>query len=221
VTGRTRWRSRTSPLSRGPSRSLPKASCRSGCMKRYPEHTTRSPDRPHWTGLHRHRSARALPRKPETQIDSETQTGPAAQSRMRTLGTTAAAPAAAELAGNARGTNASLQPGREEERQRSPAILAPISCLLTATSLHDSQAAILLASITAQQVTSLYDLMDCAYDATGIHAHSRSLGHVPLIAPHGSVPPAPVVCRRACVVTTTKGQTAQTIRPKTASVHAR
>jgi hypothetical protein len=40
-------------------------------------------------------------------------------------------------------------------------------------------------------VTSLYDLMDCAYDANEIHAHSRSLGHVPLIAPHGSVPPVP------------------------------
>lgn len=67
----------------------------------------------------------------------------------------------------------------------------PISCLLTAASLHDSQAAIPLASMTAQRVTSLYDLMDCAYDANEIHAHSRSLGHVPLIAPHGSVPPIP------------------------------
>lgn len=67
----------------------------------------------------------------------------------------------------------------------------PISCLLTAASLHDSQAAIPMATITAQRVTSLYDLMDCAYDANEIHAHSRSLGHVPLIAPHGSVPPIP------------------------------
>ena len=41
----------------------------------------------------------------------------------------------------------------------------PISCLLPAASLHDSQAAIPLASMTAQRVTSLYDLMDCAYDA--------------------------------------------------------
>lgn len=67
----------------------------------------------------------------------------------------------------------------------------PISCLLTAASLHDSQAAIPMATITAQRVTSLYDLMDCAYDANEIHAHSRSLGHVPLIAPHGSTPPIP------------------------------
>ena len=67
----------------------------------------------------------------------------------------------------------------------------PISCLLTAASLHDSQAAIPMASMTAQRVISLYDLMDCAYDANEIHAHSRSLGHVPLIALHGSVPPVP------------------------------
>ncbi len=58
----------------------------------------------------------------------------------------------------------------------------PISCLLTAASLHDSQAAIPLATITAQRVTSLYDLMDSAYDANEILEHSRSLGHVPLVA---------------------------------------
>src|SRR5438270_2726888 len=67
----------------------------------------------------------------------------------------------------------------------------PVTCLLTAASLHDSQAAIPLATMTAQRVTSLYDVMDSAYDATDIHAHSRSLGHVPLIAPHGSVAPVP------------------------------
>ena len=65
----------------------------------------------------------------------------------------------------------------------------PISCLLTAACLHDSQVAIPLATITAQRVTSLYDLMDCAYDANEIHAHSRSLGHVPLIAPHSARAP--------------------------------
>jgi hypothetical protein len=65
----------------------------------------------------------------------------------------------------------------------------PISCLLTAACLHDSQAAIPLATLTAQRVTSLYDLMDCAYDANEIHEHSRSLGHVPLIALGKSAPP--------------------------------
>ena len=38
--------------------------------------------------------------------------------------------------------------------------------------------------MTAARVTSLYDLMDNAYDAPEIEAHSRALGHVPLIEPH-------------------------------------
>ncbi len=60
----------------------------------------------------------------------------------------------------------------------------PISALLTSASLHDSQAAIPLATMTASRVTNLYDLMDSAYDAPEIKAHSRALGHVPLIEPH-------------------------------------
>jgi hypothetical protein len=59
----------------------------------------------------------------------------------------------------------------------------PISAVLTAASLHDSQVAIPLATMTAQRVTSLYDVMDAAYDARQIDEHSRSLGHVPLIDP--------------------------------------
>jgi len=55
-----------------------------------------------------------------------------------------------------------------------------ISCLLTAAILDDSQVAIPLATITAQRVTSLYDLRDAAYDAKQIREHMRSLGHVPL-----------------------------------------
>ena len=57
----------------------------------------------------------------------------------------------------------------------------PVSCLLTSASLHDSQAAIPLAQLSARRVTNLYDLMDSAYDAQAIHEHSRSLGHVPII----------------------------------------
>lgn len=57
----------------------------------------------------------------------------------------------------------------------------PISCLLSSASMHDSQAAIPLATLSAQRVTSLYDLMDSAYDAPEIKAHSRALGHVPII----------------------------------------
>lgn len=57
----------------------------------------------------------------------------------------------------------------------------PISAILTSASMHDSQAAIPLAQMSAERVTSLYDLMDSAYDAEPIHAFSRSLGHVPII----------------------------------------
>ena len=53
----------------------------------------------------------------------------------------------------------------------------PISCLLTSASLHDSQAAIPLATLSAERTTNLYDLMDAAYDAEPIRWHSRSLGH--------------------------------------------
>jgi hypothetical protein len=59
----------------------------------------------------------------------------------------------------------------------------PVSCLLTGAHVHDSQAAIPLAVMTARRVTNLYDLMDSAYDAREIHDHSRSLGHVPVIDP--------------------------------------
>ena len=57
----------------------------------------------------------------------------------------------------------------------------PISCVLTAASVHDSQLAIPLATITATRVTNLYDLMDSAYDDAEIKQHSRDLGHVPII----------------------------------------
>jgi len=59
----------------------------------------------------------------------------------------------------------------------------PISAILTAACLHDSQVAIPLATMTSQRVTNLYDLMDTAYHAGEIFDHSRSLGHVPIIKP--------------------------------------
>lgn len=59
----------------------------------------------------------------------------------------------------------------------------PISALLTSASMHDSQAAIPLAHMTAARIDNLYDLMDSAYDAPEIHATSRALGRVPIIAP--------------------------------------
>ena len=60
----------------------------------------------------------------------------------------------------------------------------PISAVLTSASLHDSQVAIPLATMTASRVTNLYDLMDCAYDVPEIEAKSRALGHVPIIDRH-------------------------------------
>jgi transposase len=60
----------------------------------------------------------------------------------------------------------------------------PISCLLTSASVNDSQVALPLATLTAQRVTNLYDLMDSAYDAPIIREHSLSLGHVPIIDSH-------------------------------------
>ena len=57
----------------------------------------------------------------------------------------------------------------------------PVSAVLTSASPHDSQAAIPLLQMTSKRVTSLYDLMDSAYDAPEIREYSRSLGHVPII----------------------------------------
>jgi hypothetical protein len=65
----------------------------------------------------------------------------------------------------------------------------PISCVLTSASLNDNQVAIPLALLTAQRVTSCYDLMDAGYDSEAIRSHSRGLGHVPIIPrqKHGTV----------------------------------
>jgi hypothetical protein len=60
----------------------------------------------------------------------------------------------------------------------------PISCILTSASVNDSQVAIPLATMSAQRVTNLYDLMDSAYDAALIRERSLALGHVPLIDGH-------------------------------------
>lgn len=57
----------------------------------------------------------------------------------------------------------------------------PVSALLTSASVHDSQAAVPLAMMTATRVTSLYDLMDAAYCSEELRSHSRHLGPVPLI----------------------------------------
>jgi len=61
----------------------------------------------------------------------------------------------------------------------------PISAVLTAASLHESQVAVPLMKMTSERIDYLYDLMDSAYDAKPIYEVSRSLGHVPIIAKNG------------------------------------
>jgi hypothetical protein len=71
----------------------------------------------------------------------------------------------------------------------------PISAVLTAASLHDSQVAMPLMKMTAQRVTNLYDLSDSAYDSEILRKESQALGHVPIIERlergKGLVPMAP------------------------------
>lgn len=57
----------------------------------------------------------------------------------------------------------------------------PLTVVTTSASLHDSQVAIPMTKLTARRVTSLYDLMDSAYDAGPIHDTSRACGHRPII----------------------------------------
>jgi hypothetical protein len=59
----------------------------------------------------------------------------------------------------------------------------PISAVLTSASVHDSQVAIPLATMSTQRVTYCYELMDAAYDAHHITEQSRHLGHVPIVDP--------------------------------------
>ncbi len=59
----------------------------------------------------------------------------------------------------------------------------PISAVLTSASVHDSQVAIPLATMSTQRVTYCYELMDAAYDAHHITEQSRELGHVPIVDP--------------------------------------
>jgi hypothetical protein len=59
----------------------------------------------------------------------------------------------------------------------------PISAVITGASVHDSQVAIPLATMTSDRVTYCYELMDSAYDAFEILEHSRGMGHVPIVEP--------------------------------------
>ena len=57
----------------------------------------------------------------------------------------------------------------------------PLNFILTSASVHDSQVAIPLATETSSLVSSMYDLMDSAYDVPEVIDHSKSLGHVPIV----------------------------------------
>ena len=61
----------------------------------------------------------------------------------------------------------------------------PITVVTTSASLHDSQVAIPMEKLTAERVTSLYSLMDAAYDAELIRQCCRQLNHVPIIDSNG------------------------------------
>jgi len=66
----------------------------------------------------------------------------------------------------------------------------PLAAILTSASVHDSQVAIPLATQTNMLVNSCYDLMDSAYNVNDVINHSRSSGHIPLIAPWPKKPAA-------------------------------
>lgn len=57
----------------------------------------------------------------------------------------------------------------------------PIAAILTSASVHDSQVFIPLAKMSAERVTSLYDIADSAYCSPLLREFSRELDHVPLI----------------------------------------
>ena len=52
-----------------------------------------------------------------------------------------------------------------------------MACLLTSASVHDSQVAIPLMTLTGQRIDYLYDLMDAAYDAVQIADQVGRLAH--------------------------------------------
>lgn len=57
----------------------------------------------------------------------------------------------------------------------------PLAAIVTSASLQDNQAAIPLGIKSNKVAQNFYDLMDANYDVKGIFAHSRSIGHVPII----------------------------------------
>ena len=58
----------------------------------------------------------------------------------------------------------------------------PITAVVTSASVYDNQVSVPLARLSAQRVTSLYTLMDAAYDSEPLRQFERELGHVPIVA---------------------------------------
>ena len=61
----------------------------------------------------------------------------------------------------------------------------PVRAILTGAKMQDAKVAIPLTTMTTERVQYLYDVMDSAYDADAIVKHSRELGQVPVVNPHG------------------------------------
>jgi len=57
----------------------------------------------------------------------------------------------------------------------------PVSCILTSASVHDSAVALPLEAMTNKRISSLYTLMDAAYDATIIRDHTEDQGKIAVI----------------------------------------
>ncbi len=60
----------------------------------------------------------------------------------------------------------------------------PVSFMLTAASVHDSQVAIALTLMSSKRATYLYELMDAGYDMNEIKTISKNFNHAPIIKPN-------------------------------------
>lgn len=60
----------------------------------------------------------------------------------------------------------------------------PLTAIVTAANVHDSQLAIPMEKLTENKVVFCYSLMDSGYDAQTIDAYIRSRGRIPIIDPN-------------------------------------
>ena len=201
--GSARARSPASPPSRAPSPSSPPAICPSRFTRRWSsEHLGRQAGGPCQPRRHGDRRAREAGRQGGSRAQAgpaQAQAGPAQKgrrSRRRPIRRAWSCKAGARWRRTWPSCRGRATAGAKRDSKGRQSCWVgyklhldvadgdiPLSAILTSASLHDSQAAIPLAQMTARRVTSLYDMMDSAYDAAAIHGFSRRLGHVPVIAP--------------------------------------